>query len=128
MGDHEFMILFEYVDRRGRGVITDWRLEVRQRAKLDEQLDRLRQIDWRLALGRLIHGAGSRHVFKIRVRGNVQLRPLLYRPPGAPREIVFVMRAVERDGRLDPIDALEMAELRRKRTIVQPERRRKLDG
>lgn len=122
------MILYEFVDQGGRGVITSWSLQVRQQAQLDQKLDVLRSVEDReQAEGSLIYGTGERSIFKVKVKGQVQLRPLLCYGPTRPRiEVTFLAQATEVGGELRPAGALShaAAALETLRTISPMPRRR----
>ena len=107
--------LLEYVDGDQR-VLSDWSLQSVQRARLDQRLDMVRSVGLSLPPN-LVAGPGidgERHIYKFKVKGNVQLRPLLCRGPQDGRtELTFLARAIERDDILEPAGVAAVAERRR---------------
>lgn len=121
-------MLFEFVDRRGWGVITEWELQTEQRAKLDAKLDMLDNADFETAkqILRGIRGYGG--LFKIRIQGRVQLRPIMcYGPLDTDKEITFLLPAREIGGDWNPRDAPELALARMSELQRYPSRRRRYE-
>ena len=119
--------IYEFLDRRGCGVVSEWPLEIRDRARLEEKLGRLRQADFDLLTG-LIAGAGVAKIFKLQVNGAVALRPMLCRGPFNMRgEVTLLVPATERDRKLVPGDAPRMAVERRQELLDDRTRRRLYD-
>lgn len=91
----------------------DTRLTTRDRAALNQKLDRLHQLDFDLAIGtKLLAGpiAKQRHIYKLVIHGDVMLRPLLCRGPIDPEtEYTLLLGAIERGGKL-PKEAPQHAE------------------
>ncbi|WP_175910594.1 hypothetical protein [Burkholderia metallica] len=117
--------LFDYVTAHGSNDFAEWTRDLQKvsRAKLNAKIDML-----------ALHGEGLvPHVLtdtpvagirKLRVKGNVQLRPLLCRGPiNGDSEYTFLMGATERDGQLVPDTAPETADVRRA-TVANDGRRR----
>src|SRR5437016_510013 len=78
--------LWDFLSARGENVILRWvrddRLTKRDRAVLNQKLDRLTQIDFGLATGtKLLAGPIYKHVYKLVIHADVMLRPLLCRGP-----------------------------------------------
>lgn len=100
--------LFDFVSERGENTIHRWagreKLSTRDRAILNQKLDRLVQIDFELAVGiRLLAGPLRGHIYKLRVFGDVMMRPLLCKGPLLlDREYTLLLGAIERGGVLDP--------------------------
>ncbi|MBI1786385.1 MAG: hypothetical protein HYR60_02395 [Acidobacteria bacterium] len=121
-------ILWDFLNARGDNVILQWvredRLSKRDRAKLNQKLDRLVQMDFDLAIHtRLLAGPTYGHIYKLRIHGDVMLRPLLCRGPiDTESEYTLLRGAVERGGRL-PDGAQEKAEENRQRVIGDPRSR-----
>lgn len=129
------MKVYEWVDHRGNGVVTDWSLQQQQRAKLDQKLHLLvgaevnpttRQADLppQLLVGPNFHG--EPFVYKMKVHGNVQLRPMLCLGPLDEDSWTILCAATERDRRLLPLDAAKIAEARRQTILSDATRRRLL--
>jgi hypothetical protein len=125
--------LYDYVDRRGRNVIAEWvdSLQLRDQAVLDEKLAVLARIGPDQALhAKLLAGPlkNSKRkitpIYKIRVKGTVQLRPMLCRGPiHNDVELTLLAGAIEKGGKLDPVKAVELAEDRRKEILQNANRR-----
>src|SRR5919109_407392 len=111
------LTLWDFLSARGENVILRWvkdaRLTPRDRAALNQKLDRLRQMDFDLAIGtKLLAGPieKQRHIYKLVIHGDVMLRPLLSRGPIDPEaEYTLLLGAIERGGKL-PKDAPQQAE------------------
>ena len=104
------MISFEFVDRRGAGVLTDWRLDARQRRALERKLRLLEHADRRLAEGSILYKTKTPGIWEVEIRGNVQLRPMAcFGPLGPDVEVTFL---AESDGGTDDLAGLhQMKEL-----------------
>jgi hypothetical protein len=122
--------LWDFLSSRGENVMLRWvkdaRLTPRDRAVLNQKLDRLRQMDFDLAIGtKLLAGPieKQRHIYKLVIHGDVMLRPLLCRGPIDPEtEYTMLLGAIERGGRL-PRDAPQQAEDNRLTVVDDPSRR-----
>ena len=58
--------------------VEDEKLTVRDRASLNQKLDRLSQIPFALAIGtRLLAGPICKHIYKLVIHADVMLRPML---------------------------------------------------
>ena len=94
------------------------------RAKLDQKIDMLAQAGPNLPPGLLSGVPKYGHIRKLRVRGSVQLRPLLcFGPFDMNEEFTFLLGAVERDWKLRPHNAIERANENREELIAAPTRR-----
>ena len=105
------MILYEYVDRRGWGVVSTWDLQRREQTRLDLKLDMLSRVSVETAMGMLdgVRGHGGLFKLKIRVQ-KVQLRPTLcYGPQNTDSELTLLMPAYERNFEWEPSNAPEIA-------------------
>lgn len=100
--------LWDFKDPRGHNVIKEWgeRQTTKDQAKLDQKFDRLGQLDFELALGtKLLAGPikNFRHIYKMTIHGQVQLRPMLCKgPQDLEREYTLLVGAIEKDFRLTP--------------------------
>ncbi len=124
------MILYEYVDRRGKGAISDWSLQPSEQALLDLHMRQLKRVTDPNHLPGLFFGARKRapHIIKIKIGGKIRLRPMVCRGPmDSNREVTILFPAVERNGKLVPLDAPEIAERRRQEILADPRRRRRYD-
>lgn len=104
------MIPYELVTRREGGatdrLLTDWRLEVRERTALTVMLAVLFQVDANQAVGSVIFKEKKSGIYYAKATGKIQLRPRLCRGPVRPNdEITFLVRAEERDDETIPADA-----------------------
>ena len=114
------MIPFEYVDRRGSGIISDWSLEKRQSVALNTWLIRARRFDRETALNTLIFTCRPlRGIYYVKIRGEVQLRPrVCLGPVDEEHELTFLERVRKKGGRETP----------ERRSSRAPERRREVAG
>lgn len=121
--------IWDFCDSRGRNAIFDWakgaRLSTKARAALDNKIKRLSQVDHDLAIKtKLLAGPIHKHVYKLRVRADVELRPMLCRGPISNlSEYTFLLGAIEVGGKL-PDGAKEQAEQNRLEVIGDPTNRR----
>lgn len=120
------MIRYEYVDRRGRREMTDWPLGHRQRRALNRKLDILKQVDRRQALRVVVFKVKGPGLYKIKVTGNVQIRPrLCFGPLASEVEVVTLLQRVDKkDGQESPSKEASVALCEKKiREIrAEPER------
>lgn len=119
--------LHDYVNRKGENEFKEWTASLQkvQRAKLNERLDKLALHGEELVPGVLTdtHVAGIR---KLRVRGNVQLRPLLCNGPvSVGKEYTLLMGATEKDDEWQPKKAPEAAVAIKNEVKKDPKTRRK---
>jgi len=115
--------LWDFRNAAGRNLIRQWAEQVgltsRERAHLNQRLDRLAQLDFRLAVhSDLVNGPLKRaaHVYKMRVFGDRAIRLLLCRGPHADEmETAFTLLvgAIEKSWKYHPANAEELAGLRR---------------
>ena len=118
--------LWEYIDHRGNGVLTTWALQRRERIKLDEKLELLRN-NGPDRLARSLVMYLSQGIWKMKVRGNAPLRPLFCRGPiDTSNEITFLAQAIERGNRLLPAGVVSDAMDKMKVVEVDSSRRVRL--
>jgi hypothetical protein len=114
---------------RSENVILRWvkdeKLTKRDRAVLNQKLDRLRQMDFELAIGtKLLAGPIHKHIYKLVIHGDVMLRPMLCRGPiDNASEYTLLLGAIERNWKLPP-GASQQAEQNRLVVMQEPKRRR----
>jgi hypothetical protein len=100
--------LFDFCTPRQESVISHWvhaeRLSKKDRAKLDQKLHRLSQIDFQLAIGtKMLNGPLKKDIYKLIVHGQVMMRPMLCRGPlNMNTEYTLLVGAIERDRKLEP--------------------------
>lgn len=119
--------LFDYVDAHGRNLIKDWSesLQKVQRAKLNERLDKL-QLHGPDLFPEMMAGSGVAGIEKLKVKGKVQLRPLLCKGPiDIQGEYTLLMGAKEVGNEWSPSDAREVALKRKNAVKADQENRRK---
>lgn len=121
--------VYEYVGLDGVGEITGWDLQKPHKAKLMQKIRMLAAFGADLPPG-LLAGpgiGGQGHIYKLRVRSNVEMRPMLSKGPHDNNaEFTLLARAVERDGQPEPANASETAEARRQEVLANRHRRREL--
>jgi hypothetical protein len=129
------MKVFEWIDLDGKGVVTDWGLQKPQRTKLDAKIDMLveAEVDPASLKSNLPPGLlagpgidGQPFIYKLRVRGNIQLRPMVCLGPLNLNEWTILFPAIEVGNVLKPIDAAGKADERRKQILADKNRRRLL--
>lgn len=122
--------IYEFLDHRGSGIIVEWirraKIQKAAIAILNQKVDLLRQAG--TLPPQLLAGPIDGHIYKLKVKGRVQLRPMLCKGPiKNDVEYTFLLGCVERGGNLDPIDAPGRAEANRKIIIGDSNRRRRHD-
>jgi len=130
------MKIYEWVDADGRGVVRDWpKLQKAQRAKLDSKLDMLvrAEVDPETRQANLpsdmLAGPGydgQPFIYKLKARGNVQLRPMICLGPFDATDWTILYPSTEKAGVLRPPNAADLAEARRKEILANRNRRRLL--
>jgi hypothetical protein len=122
-------LLWDFLSVRGENVIIRWardeRLTKRDRAALNNRLTRLSQIDFQAAIDtKLLAGPIYKQVYKLKIYGDVMLRPMLCRGPiNNLSEYTLLLGAIEIGGKL-PKGVKEKAEENRKEIIKNPARRK----
>lgn len=122
-------VLWDFLSPRGENVILRWvsdqRLTTRDRAVLNQKLERLVQMDFKLAIEtKLLAGPIYKHVYKLVIHGDVMLRPMLCRGPvHNESEYTLLLGAIETGGKL-PIGSKEQAETNRETILADKSRRR----
>lgn len=117
--------LFDYVDAHGRNSFANWTRELQKttRAKLNAKIDML-AMHGETLVPHLLTDTPVAGIRKLRVKGQVQLRPLLCRGPADMQtEYTFLIGAFERGDEFDPEDAPDSADARRA-TVAHDLRRR----
>ncbi len=129
------MKVFEWIDEKGVGVVSGWKLQTAQRTRLEAKLDMLLRAtihpDTRIASlpPDLLVGPGFNgqpFIYKLKARGNVQLRPMVCLGPFELTDWTILYPATEKQFELIPADAADKAEERRKVLLANPGRRRLL--
>lgn len=120
------MIAFQYVDRRERPLLAEWGLGVEQKAKLDNVRDLVGRMEKSEFIRSGLYMSMKNNIFKLKVHGKVQLRPMsCFGPIDEDEEVTLLFPAVEKGGKLIPRDAADRAIPRRAEVAGDPENRRK---
>ena len=117
--------LYDYIDHDGNNDIKTWTLALQkvERAKLNAKLDMLEKLGSDL-FPHVLTDTPTLGIHKLRVKGKVQLRPMLCKGPiNNDSEFTLLIGAAERDSRLVPIKADEKANERKAMIIENPKRR-----
>ncbi len=120
--------LWDYCSEAGRNEIEAWarsvRLGVRERAQLNQKMDMLERVGFEVAchMEFLAGTSGDfNHIYKLVVKSQRMLRPMLCRGPLDTRgEATVLCGAIEKDFKLDPPTAAGQAEKRRQRILDLP--------
>jgi hypothetical protein len=118
--------IYDHVGRDGVNAIAEWTrgLQAVQRKLLRAKLDMLSQAGPDLPT-QLLAGTGIAHIYKLRVKGNVQLRPMLCRGPVEnDAEFTVLCGAIEVGDALQPANAAERAATIREEILADPNNRR----
>ena len=119
--------LFDYLTNKGINDFKIWteKLQKTQRAKLNAKLDMLKQKGPEL-FPHILTGTNTAGIQKLRVSGNVQLRPMLCKGPiDIEKEFTLLKGAIEKQGKLQPKKADQIASDRKKDVIKDKTRRTK---
>jgi hypothetical protein len=119
--------IYDYIHPVDGNLMKKWSagLQKKERAKLNSKIDALEMHGADLIPG-ILSPTGVPNIFKLRVKGKVQLRPLVCEGPGHGKlAFTFLLGAKEISSEYDPANALEMAEEIRNELLVHPERRTK---
>lgn len=122
--------LWDFLSDKGENVILKWvkddKISVKDRAKLNQRLDRLVQMDFDTAIKTSMLAGPinkSKHIYKLRVFGEVMLRPMLCKGPvNKEAEYTLLLGAVETGDELPP-RAVDKAIANRDELIRNPEQR-----
>jgi len=119
--------LYDYVSESGTNEFKDWTegLQSKERAKLNEKLDKLQEHGDAL-YPHMLTGTDVAGIQKLRVQGGVKLRPLLCKGPVAiAAEYTLLMGAKEVGSKWVPKSAPKTANDRKSAVSVSPATRRK---
>lgn len=120
-------LLFDYVNHQGVNEFKEWTgsLEKPQLAKLNEKIDKL-EIYGDSLYPEMLTGTPVAGISKLRIKGNVQLRPLLCKGPvDVDKEYTLLKGAKEVGSKWVPKNAPNTANTRKQSVIADPEHRRK---
>jgi hypothetical protein len=122
--------LYDFTSPRGDSVIEKWagkeRLSSKDRAKLENRLDRLAKVDFELAVGTsLLNGPVAKDIYKIKVYGQTMMRPMACRGPfNKDTEYTLLVGAIERDDELEPATCIDDASESLRTLLANRSRRR----
>lgn len=123
--------VYEFLNQRSEGIIAQWirkeRIQKRFIGFLNQKVDLLKRLGPDLP-PQLLASLGGQ-IYKLKVRGKVQLRPILCDGPiNNGTEYTFLVGCIERGDENDPINAVEIAQENRKIILSDNARRRRHDG
>ncbi len=121
------MKLFDFLDQNNKSVIHEWAkgLEKADKAKLNSKLKQLAEMDFDLAWGtRLLQGPIFKSIYKLRIRGTIQLRPLLCRGPFENDAEYTLLEGAKEIGSKLTTGAVERADRNRETLLADRKRRR----
>ena len=119
--------LYDYVNEGGKNEFKAWceNLQTKHRAKLNQKLDALIQYGDGLH-PHMLTDTNVPGIKKLRVQGNVKLRPLLCNGPVLVKsEYTLLMGAKEIGDKWSPKKAPESALVKKEAVIADPAKRRK---
>ena len=119
--------LYDYCSADGTNEFKVWteNLQSTPRGKLNQKLDALKQHGDDL-FPNMLTGTNTPGILKLRVKGNVQLRPMLCRGPiNNGTEYTLLLGAIEVGGKLKPAGADAIANGLKTAVITAPDTRRK---
>jgi hypothetical protein len=117
--------IYDYVHPSEGNLVKKWSmgLQKQERARLNSKLDALAMHGAELIPG-LLAPTGVPNIFKLRVKGQVQLRPLVCEGPGhAEAAFTLLLGAKEISSEYEPANAPEKAAEIRNDLLAHPERR-----
>jgi len=118
--------LFDYRNLAEQNEFKLWTqgLQSIQRAKLNAKLDMLKSVGDRL-LPEVLTGTDTPGIFKLRIKGGVQLRPMLCKGPiDVKNEFTLLLGATEVGGKLKPTNADATAAIHKDEIRRDPDNRR----
>ena len=119
-------LLYDYKNRLGLNEIESWisSLQKKERVKLEQKLDMLHMHGDDL-LPNTLSATNEPGILKLRIHGNVQLRPLLCRGPvQIDKEFTLLLGAKEVGSVLRPKNAEQTAVFRKGEVTLDPANRR----
>lgn len=118
--------IFDYCGPAGENEFKVWTqlLQPVQRGKLNAKLDMLGMLGAGL-FPEVLTGTDTPGILKLRIKGNVQLRPMLCKGPiDVDKEFSLLVGAIEVGGKLKPKNADVIADGRREEIRRDPDHRR----
>lgn len=120
--------IYDYINSNGENEFKTWSesLQKEQLGRLNERLDKLEQHGKNL-LPEMLSDTSNTKLKKLKIKGKVQLRPLLcYGPVDTDNEFTLLKGAKEIQSKWEPKDAVKKALKNRLEVISDPENRRRL--
>ena len=120
--------LFDYCDATGKNIFKFWTtdLQSQQRAKLNAKLDMLMLLGNEL-FPEVLTGTDTPGISKLRIKGNVQLRPMLCDGPiNNGKEFTLLLGAIEVGEKLKPKNADKIAN-KHKNEVKKDHHNRRVD-
>ena len=117
--------IYDYVHPLDGNLMRAWSmgLQKKEKAKLNSKIDALAMHGADLIPG-ILAPTGIPAVFKLKVHGQVQLRPMVCEGPGrGEAAFTFLLGAIEISWEYDPADAPAMAAVIRNDLLAHPDRR-----
>jgi hypothetical protein len=116
--------LYDYVHPVEGNLVKTWSegLQKKERAKLNMKLDAL-ELHGPELIPNLLSPTGTPNIFKLKVRGQVQLRPMLCEGPGQERAYTLLLGSKEIGDEYEPLNAPHKAADIRNDLLAHPERR-----
>ena len=116
--------IYDYVHPADGNLMRHWsaKLQKKEKVKLDFKIDALEQHGTELIPG-MVAPTGVPSIFKLKVQGQVKLRPMLCAGPGDSASFTFLIGAKEIQFEYDPAGAPDTAAIYRNDLISNPRRR-----
>ncbi len=117
--------LYDYVNSKGVNEFKAWTqfIQKNDRAKLNAKLDMLKKLGPDL-FPQVLTGTPTPGIQKLRVKGNVQLRPMLCAGPiSVDKEYTLLLGAKEVQSKFVPKDADQIANANKSDILNDPNRR-----
>lgn len=119
-------LIYDFVNSNGQNEFKKWTVDLqkKQRIKLNEKIDKL-ELYGAALYPQMLSGTSVAGIQKLRVRGNVELRPLLcHGPVDVKNEFTLLMGAKEVEDELVPKNAASIADRKKSEVIKEPTKRR----
>lgn len=116
--------IYDYVNSKEQNEIASWTKELQKerRVRLKQKIDMLRRVG--LDLPSDVLADIGKHIYKLKVHGNPQLRPLLCRGiVNNDTEFTFLIGAKEIQRDYEPKNAVDTARERHAELLKNPKRR-----
>jgi len=122
--------IYCFLSERGVNLIIDWldaeKISVKQRADFQAKIDLFERGGSELITGFITDTPIAPDIYKMKIKGQVQLRPMACRGPfDLNREYTILVGWIERDNKRVPNDVKKKASENRTIVLANPERRRR---